>query len=74
MTPNTEREPSAYTIEEVAHLTRLSARTVRRAISSGKLQVVRVGRAVRVPRESLNALLSPVPLQMEVTPEDHDGR
>jgi len=54
-----ETEPLAYTISEAAHLTRLSTRTVRRAIQSGRLQSVHVGRAVRIPRASLIAMFSP---------------
>lgn len=51
-------EAMAYTVHEAAQMVRVSDRTIRRAISSGKLQAVRIGRAVRVPRESLVALLS----------------
>ena len=51
-------EAMAYTVHEAAQMVRVSDRTIRRAISSGKLQAIRIGRAVRVPRESLTALLS----------------
>jgi len=58
-----ERNPDhtavAYTVREVAQMLRVSERTVSRAIASGKLRSIRVGRAVRVPRESLSILLSP---------------
>jgi excisionase family DNA binding protein len=60
MNPQLQPEPFAYTISEVARLMRLSTRTVRRAIASGKLRAVRIGRAVRVPRASLSALLAVV--------------
>ena len=46
-------QPLAYTIPECAEALRISERTVRRAIAAGKLQVIRVGRLVRVPAESL---------------------
>jgi excisionase family DNA binding protein len=51
-------EAMAYNIREAAELVRVSERTIRRAIASGSLRAVRIGRAVRVPRESLTALLS----------------
>jgi excisionase family DNA binding protein len=62
---STALEPMAYTIREAAQAVRLSERTIRRAISSGKLQAVRIGRAVRVPRESLRTLLSPALAQLD---------
>jgi len=46
-------QPLAYTIRECAEALRISERTVRRAISAGNLQAIRVGRLVRVPAESL---------------------
>ena len=54
----TTPDAMAYTVHEAAQMVRVSERTIRRAILSGKLQAVRIGRAVRVPRESLVALLS----------------
>jgi len=50
-------EPLAYTVAEAAQLTHLSSRTVRRAIKAGRLHAVHIGRAVRVPRDALAALL-----------------
>ena len=55
---NTQSEPLAYTIRELARAVRCSERTIRRAISSGQLNVVRIGRCVRVPRESVTRFLS----------------
>jgi excisionase family DNA binding protein len=54
----TQPEPLAYTIAELARAVRCSERTIRRAISSGQLTAVRIGRCVRVPRESLKDFLS----------------
>ena len=51
-------QPLAFTIREAAHRLGVSERTVRRAIAAGKLRVVRLGRCVRVPLDSLSALLS----------------
>jgi excisionase family DNA binding protein len=61
-------ELMAYTIHEAAQMVRVSDRTIRRAITSGRLRAVHIGRTVRVPRESLNALLSPV------SPPDDEAR
>jgi len=59
-------EAMAYTVHEAAQMVRVSDRTIRRAISSGRLQAVRIGRAVRVPRESLASLVSaPAPCVSE---------
>lgn len=54
----TQQEPLAYTIAELARAVRCSERTIRRAISSGQLNVVRIGRCVRVTRESVKDFLS----------------
>ena len=45
------------TIREVAQITKLSATTIRRRIASGELKAVRVGRGVRVPKETLDELM-----------------
>lgn len=48
------------TVDEVAKLLKVSPITVRRHIASGRLHAVRAGRNVRVPRESVEAFLTPV--------------
>ena len=52
------------TVEEVAHTLRLSSATVRRRISDGQLEAVRVGRgegrSIRVPSRALERLLVPI--------------
>lgn len=53
-------EPLAVDVHEAARLTSLSARTIRRHIRLGRLRVVRVGRRLLVPMESLRALLGSV--------------
>ena len=55
----TGSQPIAYTVREAAQMVRVSERTIRRAIAAGKLRPIRFGRAVRVPWESLSAMLSP---------------
>lgn len=54
----TNERTLAYTIREAAQALGVSERTVRRAIAAGKLRVVRIGRCVRVPSDSVSALLS----------------
>jgi excisionase family DNA binding protein len=50
-------QPLAYTTRECAEALRISERTVRRAIASGKLKAIHVGRLVRVPAESLRQFI-----------------
>ena len=45
------------TVEEVANLLHVSTRQVRRMITENRLQVLRLGRAVRIPPEALAAML-----------------
>jgi excisionase family DNA binding protein len=48
------------TVDETAKLLKVAPVTVRRYIAAGRLPAVRVGRSVRVRRESVGALLKPV--------------
>ncbi len=57
------------TVQETASLLRVSPMTIRRYISSGRLPAVRIGRGVRVPRESLAQLLAPIERPTPVAPE-----
>jgi excisionase family DNA binding protein len=50
-------QPLAYTDADVASLLRVSKRTVYRLRKSGELRAVRIGRAVRVPADSLACFL-----------------
>jgi len=50
--------PLAYTIRACAAAVQCSERTIRRAIASGRLHSVRIGRAVRIPSWSLAQFLS----------------
>ncbi len=45
------------TVREIAELTSLSMPTIWRIVYSGTLPVVRIGRAVRIPREEFYAWL-----------------
>jgi excisionase family DNA binding protein len=45
------------TVKQVAELLQLHEMTIRRYIKSGKLEAVRIGRNVRVPRRAVEALL-----------------
>jgi len=47
-----------YTINEVASLLKVSPKSVRRLIQSGKLSAVRVGRVYRVPHKALEQFLA----------------
>jgi excisionase family DNA binding protein len=50
-------EPLAVNVREAARLTSLSARSIRRYISSGRLSVVRAGRRVLVPMPALRQFM-----------------
>ena len=43
----------AFTVDEAAKLWGISSRTVWRVISSRKLEVIRIGRSVRIPLEAI---------------------
>jgi excisionase family DNA binding protein len=48
--------PPFLTIPEAAHVLRLSIRTIRRMLADGRLEAVRLGRAVRVRGRDLDKL------------------
>jgi excisionase family DNA binding protein len=48
------------TVKETAQLLRVSPITIRRYIASGRLSAERVGRGIRVRRESIEAFVAPV--------------
>lgn len=49
--------PAVLTVREVAAVLRLSIHSVRGLIREGRLSVIRAGRAIRVPRAAVLALL-----------------
>jgi len=48
------------TVREAAQMLRVNPITIRRYIASGRLAAVRVGKGIRVPRESLDQFVKPV--------------
>lgn len=48
------------TVQEVAELTKLHEMTIRRYIRDGKLEVVRIGRRIRIPIKAVDRLMAPV--------------
>jgi excisionase family DNA binding protein len=44
-----ERLERLLTVDQLAELWQISSRTVRRMIADGRLPIVRLGRAVRIP-------------------------
>jgi excisionase family DNA binding protein len=54
--PRTARAP-LLTAAEVAEILHISLRSVRRLVAEGKLPIVRIGRAVRVRPEALEAMI-----------------
>ena len=57
------------TVQETAKLLKVSPITIRRYIKSGRLAAVKVGRAVRIRREAVEGLLTPI----GVPPRSQDG-
>jgi excisionase family DNA binding protein len=55
-----------YTVRDVAQMTQLSERTIRRAVASGKLRVKRFGRALRIPKESVEDFAGIGPARTDV--------
>lgn len=62
------------TLKEVGEAVRLSEATLRRAVKSGELEVVRAGRRgqIRVDQSALNAFLGGKP-NRHIKPEEHDS-
>jgi excisionase family DNA binding protein len=50
--------PPVLTIEEVMHALRCSRRTVSRLIADKKLVAIKIGRMVRITRESVELLIN----------------
>ena len=49
--------PKVYTVEEVAELLKVNARTVYKMVERGEIRSVRAGRQIRITDEALNAYL-----------------
>lgn len=58
--PDGRDTPRLMTVSEVAAGARVSTKTVRRLINSGKLRVVRIGRAIRIPAAEYLRLIGSV--------------
>lgn len=56
--PESDKAPTLLRVTETADELTLSVRMVWRLIGDGQLEVVRLGRAVRVTRSSIDALLA----------------
>lgn len=56
------------TVREVAELTKLHEMTIRRYIRAGKLEAVRIGRRIRIPRAAVATLVTPAQ-PVEAAPE-----
>lgn len=49
-----------YTVDEAARLLRVNPITVRRYIAAGKLRAVRIGKGIRIGRDALDELATPI--------------
>ena len=50
--------PALLNVREVAHHLSVSTRTLRRLISNSRLQIIRVGRSVRVSHDALSGFMT----------------
>ncbi len=60
-------ETEVLTVRETAQRYRAHERTVRRLIRDGELEVIRVGGAIRIPVDALEALRHPATKTEELT-------
>ncbi len=60
------------TVRETADLLRVAPITVRRWIASGRLAAVKVGRGVRIRREAVEGLLTPVGARVLDDPDEDE--
>ena len=60
------------TVQETADLLRVSAVTVRRHITAGRLKAKRFGRRVRVDRDELEAFMLPASVELKGRPFTED--
>jgi excisionase family DNA binding protein len=58
---NPQAAEELLTVRQVAENWQVSERTVRRMIADGRLRIVRVGRAVRIPPEASATLADAMP-------------
>jgi excisionase family DNA binding protein len=54
MKPNCKPHSSLLSVAQTAAELNVCDKTIRRLISDGKLQVIRVGKCIRISREALN--------------------
>jgi excisionase family DNA binding protein len=52
-TKDGQRLERLLTVDQLAELWQVSSRTVRRMVADGRLPVVRIGRAVRIPAKAV---------------------
>lgn len=48
---------SLYTVQEVANKLNLSEQTIRKLIKKGEINVVRIGRNIRISRQELDKIM-----------------
>ena len=58
---NTKTVETYYTVKEVAEILKIHLATVYQLVRTGRLRAVHIGRAIRIPESSFDALLSPAP-------------
>ena len=65
---NTKTVETYYTVKEAAEILKIHWATVYQLVRTGRLRAVHLGRAIRIPASSFDALLSPTPSPEPVKP------
>ena len=58
---NVKTAETYYTVKEAAEILKIHRATVYQLVRTGRLRAVHLGRAIRIPERSFDALLSPAP-------------
>ena len=58
---NTKTVETYYTVKEAAEILKSHWSTVYQLVKTGRLRTVHIGRSIRIPASSFDALLSPAP-------------
>ena len=58
---NVKTAETYYTVKEAAEILKTNTSSIYQLVKTGRLRVVHIGRAIRIPESSFDALLSPAP-------------
>ena len=58
---NVKTAETYYTVKEAAEILKTNTSSIYQLVKTGRLRAVHIGRAIRIPKSSFDALLSPAP-------------